>query len=90
MSNTTNTTLIERANELMEHYAGTVAERVLQRDIDANDLEALRYHVSDYAAQKAIEDDNGLIPMPELLDTHFPQTRAMLNKLTIEEATDVY
>ena len=85
MSNQTNTLLLEWAGELMEYFTGTVAERVLQRDIDAGDLEALRFHVSEYAAQKAIEDDHGVIPMPNLLDTHFPETMAMLSALTIDK-----
>lgn len=70
MSHQSNTLLLEWANELMEHYTGTYVERVLQRDIDANDMEALRYHISEYAAQKAIEDDNGVVPMPIVVD-HF-------------------
>lgn len=88
MSNQTNDLLIIWANELMEYFTGTYVERVLQRDIDANDLESLRYHVSEYAAQKAIEDDNGLVPMP---DTSEPMPNLLRwAHRGKEEMTDVF
>lgn len=87
MSHESNTLLLQWAHELMEYYTGTYIERVLQRDIDANDLEALRYHVSDYAAQKAIEDDGGLVPLPEPY-TGLRRVRKLYG-ITNGEATDV-
>lgn len=87
MSHENNTLLLEWANELMEYFTGTYVERVLQRDIDANDLEALRYHVSEYASQKAIEDDYGVVPMPDLSE---PMPNLVKWGKKKEESTDVY
>lgn len=92
MSNLTNTLLLEQANDLMEYFTGTLHERLMQRALDTNDLEALRHHVVEAAAQRAIEEDNGLVPMPEpaeggLRDLVFDQRGFMRREL--EEETDV-
>lgn len=62
MSNSTNDKLLDDVQDLMSYWEGTLWERVMQRDIDANDLEALRYHVSEaykeMALQETQEDDN--------------------------------
>lgn len=66
MSNNVNTELLERASELIENYNGGLWDRILQRDIDAGDLDALKYHVHEAEAQKAIEDENDLLgSMPD-------------------------
>jgi hypothetical protein len=57
MSNTTNSNLIEQANELMEYFTGTYVERVIQRDVESGDLEALRFHIAEYEAQINFERD---------------------------------
>ena len=44
MSNSTNDILMEKVHDLMEYWAGTLWERIMQRDLDADDMEALQYH----------------------------------------------
>lgn len=61
MSHEVNTILLERAQDLMEYFAGTYVERVLQRDVDAMDLEALKYHISEYEAQRTMEEERELL-----------------------------
>lgn len=61
MSHEVNTILIERAGDLIDYFAGTYVARVLQRDVDANDLEALKFHVSEYEAQRMIEEEQELL-----------------------------
>lgn len=58
MSNNVNTNLLERAADLIDYWEGTVHARVLERDIDANDLEALKYHVSQAEAEMQMQEDN--------------------------------
>lgn len=57
MSNNTNEILYEDALEVMEYFTGTMIERVIQRDMDADDLEALRYHVNQARRQMLFEQD---------------------------------
>lgn len=45
MSNEINTELLERAATQIDYWQGTMHARVIERDIETNDLEALRYHV---------------------------------------------
>lgn len=52
MSNTSNEQLESRAWEMMEYWVNTLWARLIQRDIDTNDLEALKYHV-DQAEREA-------------------------------------
>lgn len=85
MSNNTNTKLMERANELMDYFSGTLHERLMQRAIDTGDLEALRYHVSEAAAQQAIEEDNGMVPMPAAYSG-----MRLSRQLLDDEVTDVF
>lgn len=56
MSNQANTQLMERAQEAMEYWTGTMHERVLQRDIDSGDVEALRYHLVEAEREMAIQE----------------------------------
>lgn len=46
MSNQSNTELLERAGEMMEYWTGTLHEKLIQKAIDDNDLEALAEHVA--------------------------------------------
>lgn len=65
MSNTVNDTLIERAREQQSYWESTVWDRIIQRDLDANDLEALRYHVAQAEKEMAMQEDhpgNGSFP----------------------------
>ena len=57
MSNQVNTQLYELALEMMEYWAGTMWERVIQRDLDVDDLEALRYHTNNAYKQMRLEED---------------------------------
>lgn len=57
MSNQLNTELIERVQELCEYWAGTMHERVLQRDLDTDDFEALKYHADQAQAEMRLQED---------------------------------
>ena len=46
MSHQANTQLLERAKEMQEYWAGTQWERLIQYDLDNDDLEALSHHVA--------------------------------------------
>jgi len=52
-----NTILYEKAAEIMDYWVGTMWERVIQADLDRDDLEALAYHVAHAAAEMAIQED---------------------------------
>lgn len=45
MSNTVNVDLFERAAEQLDFWTGTIWEKIIQQDIDSNDLGSLYYHV---------------------------------------------
>lgn len=61
MSNQVNTELIERVQELCDYWSGTMHERLLQRDLDADDLEALKYHADiAWREMKLQEDEAGI------------------------------
>lgn len=57
MANQSNTNIMERAQSVLEELTGTIWERIIERDIDANDLESLKYHVTLAEAELSIEDD---------------------------------
>ena len=57
MSNNVNTELLERAADMIDYWAGTLHERILTRDIDSNDLEALAYHVAQSEAEMRLQED---------------------------------
>lgn len=57
MSDNINTELLERANEMMDYHAGTMWERMIQRDIEESDLESLRYHVVQAEREMAVQED---------------------------------
>ena len=57
MSNTTNDKLMDSAQDMLEYWAGTLWERIIQRDLDANDLEALHYHVAQAYKEYSIQED---------------------------------
>lgn len=61
MSNTINDDLQEQAAELIEEYAGTLWARILVRDLEAGDLEALKFHVSQAKAQSQLEAEAELL-----------------------------
>lgn len=51
MSVETNSQLLDRAAEMIEFWTGTALSKVLQADIERNDLDALRGHVNQAEAQ---------------------------------------
>lgn len=48
---------MERAEGVLDYFTGTLWERVIDRDIQANDLEALAYHISQAEKEMAIQED---------------------------------
>lgn len=56
MSNKYNDELLDRVREAMEYWTGTMHERILQRDLDADDLEALRHHLVEAEREMAIQE----------------------------------
>lgn len=60
MSNSSNEALYDLAREFMEEFTGTLWERVIERDIAASDLEALKYHLSEAKKELAIQEENFL------------------------------
>ena len=56
MSNKINDELYDKALEVMEYFTGTLIERTIQRDLDSDDLEALKYHVDNAWRQMRFED----------------------------------
>lgn len=61
MSNNINQALIERANEAMEYWTGTMWERVIERDLATHDLEALRYHLNEAEKEMSIQEDSIMV-----------------------------
>ena len=57
MSNQSNDQLYDKALEVMEYWTGTMWERVIQRDLDTDDLEALKYHVDQAYKEMALQED---------------------------------
>ena len=70
MSTDVNTRLLERAAAQIDYWEGTMHARIIQRDIEANDLEALRYHVQDAEAHQAIQEDNAPPEAPDKPKPH--------------------
>lgn len=59
MSNQVNDKLMDKVEELLSYWEGTLHERVLRRDLEANDLEALQYHVDQAWKEMCIQEDFG-------------------------------
>jgi len=56
MSEEVNTLLLERAAEMLDYYEGTTIAKVIQADLDRDDLESLYMHVCKAEAQAAQEE----------------------------------
>lgn len=56
MSNQINTNLLERAAEMVDQWEGTIIAREIEADLERNDLEGLRAHVSEAEAMTAQEE----------------------------------
>lgn len=57
MSHPANDELFEKAREVMEYHVGTYLERVIQRDLDSDDLASLRVHIKQGEDMMAMEHD---------------------------------
>lgn len=57
MSFINNELLYDRAREVMEYFTNTMWERVIQRDLDSDDLEALAHHIKEAEAQMRHEEE---------------------------------
>lgn len=64
MSSLVNNGLLEEAAFYIEYFVGTSMEKLLQQDLDANDLEGLRFHLND-ARKVAYELEFNPIGEPE-------------------------
>lgn len=53
MSNNVNEELLERASECIDYFGDTTIGKILEADLDSNDLTALVTHVSIAEAQMA-------------------------------------
>jgi hypothetical protein len=51
MSNNVNEELLERASECIDYFGGTTIGKILESDLDSNDLTALVTHVAIAEAQ---------------------------------------
>ena len=56
MSNQINDTLFDQARELAEYWVGTMWARLIEQDIDNNDLEALKYHIAQSKAEMSLQE----------------------------------
>lgn len=72
MSNNVNTILFERARDLQEYFTGQVQERILDRDMEAGDLEALKMHVAEYEAERMLQEEQEDLgyPFDEVTDVN--------------------
>lgn len=50
MSDSTNTNLLERAAEMVDYWGDTTAGKVIEADLERNDLDALNKHVCEAEA----------------------------------------
>lgn len=57
MSTDSITQLLEQASELLEEVTGTMWERIIQRDLDTQDYEALKYHVARAESELAMQEE---------------------------------
>ena len=57
MSNTTNDLLLDKVGELMDYWVGTLWDRLMQRDLDHNDYEALKYHADQAYREMMLQEE---------------------------------
>jgi hypothetical protein len=57
MSNQANTDLLERVEELMEYWEGTLHEKLLRQALDSNDLEQLAYIARQAENEMRLQED---------------------------------
>lgn len=48
--------IMEAAEEMLEYWDGTMWARVIERDLQTDDLEALHYHVSQAEKERSIQE----------------------------------
>lgn len=61
MSTEANIELLERAQEMIDYFENELPARVIARDIEANDLEALRAHVTEAEATMGMQEEYDLL-----------------------------
>lgn len=61
MSNKINDELMDRVGELIEYYLSNMEGRILQSDMERNDLESLKYHADLFYKQMMHEQENELL-----------------------------
>lgn len=59
MSNNINSVLFDRASEMITYFEGKLPAKVIEADLDRNDLEALQVHVANAEAVAAQEQMHG-------------------------------
>ena len=57
MSNQANTDLLERVEELMGYWEGTMHEKLLRQALDSNDLETLAYIARQSENEMRLQED---------------------------------
>lgn len=58
MSNLSNTILMERAADVIDYFEGKIIAKIIETDLDRNDLESLEKHVNEAEAEIAIQEFN--------------------------------
>jgi len=56
MSNNTNQQLMDRAREMCDYFQDKLPAQLIERDIKANDLESLAYHVAQAEGEAARQE----------------------------------
>ena len=64
MYDTLEVELQNRVSKQLEYWSGTMHERLIQRAMDNNDTEALKYHVTEAEREYAMQEDTAIIHMP--------------------------
>lgn len=64
MYDTLEVELQNRVSKQLEYWSGTMHERLIQRAMDSNDTEALKYHVTEAEREYAMQEDSPIIHMP--------------------------
>lgn len=54
----------DRVSKMMEYWSGTLHTRLLQRALDENDMEAIKYHLREAEAEYSLQEDDYITTMP--------------------------
>lgn len=58
--------LQQRVSKQLEYWSGTLHSRLMQRAMDTEDLEALKYHLTEAEREYAIQEDFPIVAMPRM------------------------